>query len=176
MYTGQCKNPLNEVYDPSLGQCTILVGSVCRENEGPNCVKNAKCTAPTARKKKHPWTCQCLKEFSVTPLNTCKLDIGEPCGPNECNQFNALVCINGTCNCLDAHLSYDKSDRSCKSLAGFPCGRVNLYTEPTQSSLEQESKQLNQIQVFCEAKSVCTDVMRTGKFLDGFEKKICKPV
>ncbi|ODM99858.1 hypothetical protein Ocin01_06816 [Orchesella cincta] len=158
----QCRNPLNEVYDEKTDECTLLVGSRCSMDveSGPKCVKNAEClpsrhpSAGASNSSSVDGICQCGAGYSVTPMNTCLLDLNQRCQPGVklCNYFNALTCINETCSCVDSSLSYDKATKACVAMISKPCGHVQVYDQTNSGDDAKE------IVVLCEGNAICAKI------------------
>ncbi|CAL8103595.1 unnamed protein product [Orchesella dallaii] len=159
----QCRNPLNEVYDEKTGECTLLVGSRCSLalETGPKCLTNAEClplrsssSSSNSSVTSGTGICQCSSGFSVTPMNTCLLDLNQKCQPGVklCNYFNALTCVNETCSCVDSSLSYDKSSKSCVALLSKPCGHIQVFDNTNSGD------DANEIVVLCEGNAICAKI------------------
>jgi len=167
---------LNELYDEKTDECALLIGSRCSLETGPKCVKNGECL-PTRGSSGNSTVadgtgvCQCGAGYSVTPMNTCLLDLNQRCQPGVklCNYFNALACINNTCSCIDSSLSYDKGSKFCVAMLGKPCGHIQVYDQIFSSNEAKE------IVVLCEGNAICAKIHAHAPSSNGVSvKRVCR--
>ena len=109
-----CEDLVGQVYNPDVGECITLVGSICSpmraDNEAlTNCAQGSTCDSDTK-------LCQCL-EGTVPAQNNGRcfqgFKYGQNCTANECDPGKGLRCGGtGHCVCADSALVYNEGQET----------------------------------------------------------------